>query len=439
MKAEPLSLSFLGWSVAFAVAVWIGLNLILFTVLYGDTFKPLTLPYSEDFDQLRRLDYRQFGGTWRINDGKLIQKETKAADLLAVIPLVLPRNQPYQWGAHLEILKGPNGGGLVFNLQHPDSLQQSQIVRFGADKGRNYLVYGYFDEKLTFVQQGSLAPPDISQGVDLVVFVHKKTYDILVNSQVVQRDIPLHYNGGRVALTTWFSSVAFDDVSIIPVMPQPVSLENATAQPAPAAAIVTKTMALTTAIQSSNSLSTERASTAPNRFFDEKFASDVNQAQWTPVSGEWRFEPGALVQQKADGYDYSTLYATQFAQFSALVRFRHQKGSGGGVLFNMPDVGSKKNGHMVRYFENNLLVWGYFDAKGVFVGQGNLKVAAPGDQAHTLEIMADNATYRILLDNQLVTENMPLMNKQGYIGLTASQSVVAFEEVKVTAFTPVQK
>ncbi len=184
---------------------------------------------------------------------------------------------------------------------------------------------------------------------------------------------------------------------------------------------------------------TMTAPMAENTFFVEKFASDANRAVWLPVSGAWRFESGALVEQLAEGYDHRTLYAGHFSQFTLRVRFRHRQGIGGGVLFNVPDTGSKKSGHMVRYFENNLLVWGYFDQQGMFVGQGSLTVDAPGDQVHTLQISADTATYRILLDDQLVAENVRLVSQQGYIGLTASQSIVAFEAVEVTALAPVQR
>jgi len=84
-------------------------------------------------------------------------------------------------------------------------------------------------------------------------------------------------------------------------------------------------------------------------------------------------------------------------------------------------------------------VWGYFDAKGNFVGQGDAPVDPPGDQPHILQIATDGAQYSITLDNKLIAGNIPLLNKEGHIGLTASQSVVAFEEVTVTALTPGQK
>src|SRR5690349_15593891 len=104
MKDETLSLAFIGKSVLLAFVIWIGINLLLFLVLYGDTLTPMALPYVEDFQQLTRLDYRQFGGAWHLRDHKLIQTNTKGSDLLAVIPLRLQQANPYQFGAHIDIL-----------------------------------------------------------------------------------------------------------------------------------------------------------------------------------------------------------------------------------------------------------------------------------------------------------------------------------------------
>ncbi|MFN8495815.1 MAG: hypothetical protein U0350_49945 [Caldilineaceae bacterium] len=464
MKEQPLSLGLIGAAIALAVLLWVGANVGMFLALYADTLTPLSLPYKENFEKLKRVDYRQFGGQWTLRDQTLVQSDTQNPDLFAVIPLGEALKQPYQLGVHIKVLKGPDGAGLLFNLQHKDNLQQSQLVRFGNSDGRKYLVFGYFDEKVQFKEQGSVAPPDISQGVDLAVVVHKKTYDVLVNGQPQQRDIPLKYSGGKVALTTWFSSVAFDNVFITPgdTAPIAVTTNDAPANaatgimtgtrpvtttsvttPAVAAAPVAPALVVTTTQPVSPANNASQPAPAPNAangLFAVKFADNVDQTQWKPLSGDWKFEPGALVQQQTSGYDLSISYAARtFTQFALRARFQHRQGVGGGVLFNLPNSALKNNGYMVRYFENNRLVWGYFDAKGSFVGQGDASVDPPGDQPHTLQIAADGTKYSITLDNKLIAENMPLLSKEGHIGLTASQSVVAFEEVGVTALAPGQQ
>ncbi len=213
-QAAPLSLSLIGLSMLLALVLLIGANAWMFLAYYQETLTPLTLPYAENFVTTQRLDYRQFGGDWQLQDKRLVQHVRHDTDLMAVIPLILTPDQTYQFGVHIQILQGPNGGGLLFNLQHKDSRQQSHIVRFGSDNGRDYLVFGYFDDNLQFVAQGSIVPPALTDGVELAVQVHEQTYDVLVNGQPQQQQIPLHYIGGRLALTTWFSSVAFDDIYV---------------------------------------------------------------------------------------------------------------------------------------------------------------------------------------------------------------------------------
>ncbi|MEZ4729871.1 MAG: hypothetical protein R3E79_22295 [Caldilineaceae bacterium] len=172
--------------------------------------------------------------------------------------------------------------------------------------------------------------------------------------------------------------------------------------------------------------------TGQNQYFTEQFAGNADQTLWTPLTGNWHFEEGALVQQNLDGYDYSISRAGVFARYALSVRFRHRQGVGGGLLFNMPNGDTKRNGHLVRYFEDNTLAWGYFDNENVFTGQGYAVVDPPGDQIHTLQVIVGDTTYAIFLDNRVITENVPLVSTGGYIGLTASKSIVAFEEVIIT-------
>lgn len=442
MKSESLSLRFITLAVTLAFGLWVAANGILFFAIYGATLTPLTLPYLETFTTQQRVDYRQFGGKWQLQEQALVQGDEQLADLFAVLPLTFEEDQAYQFGTHLQVLSGPNGAGLLFNMQRKGEKRQSHLVRFGLDGTRSYLVFGYFDKNDEFVEQGALPAPEISQGADLAVVVHDNFYNVIVNGQPQQQNIPLRYNGGHVALTTWFSSVRFDDVFLTaaeqPFVVTGVPPASAVVTTAP---VVTPTFALpltaTTAAPSAATLPPE--GTATDRLYGQNFADGVDQTQWTAFSGDWRFTPDGLVQQQSDGYDYSISYAGSFRQYAIHVRFRHQGGlAGGGLLFNMPNVTDKAGGHLVRYYEGRALVWGYFDEQGNFVGQGDQAVDPPGDGVHTLQVISNGAVYTVLLDDRLIVENVPLLSQQGHIGLTASQSVVAFETIEVTALPPVQ-
>lgn len=442
MKTEPLSLRFITVALILAFGLWVAANGILFFAIYGDTLTPLTLPYMETFTTQQRVDYRQFGGKWHLQEQSLVQADDQLADLFAVIPLTFEEDQAYQFGTHLQVLRGPNGAGLLFNMQRQGEKRQSHLVRFGLDGARSYLVFGYFDKNDEFVEQGALPAPEISQGADLAVLVHDNVYDVIVNGQPQQQNIPLRYNGGHVALTTWFSSVRFDDVLITAAEQPFVATSMPPANGAVAAVpVITPTIAVsvTASTPATGTATLTPAGAATDQLYSQNFAAAVDQTQWTAFSGDWRFTPDALVQQQSDGYDYSISYAGSFSQYAMRVRFRHQEGlAGGGLLFNMPNATDKAGGHLVRYYEGRALVWGYFDEQGTFVGQGDQAVDPPGDGVHTLQVISNGAVYTVLLDDRVVVENVPLLSQQGHIGLTASQSVVAFDTIEITALPPVQ-
>jgi hypothetical protein len=142
-----------------------------------------------------------------------------------------------------------------------------------------------------------------------------------------------------------------------------------------------------------------------------------------------------LVQQQATGYDRIISHGDVFAAPATLrVSFQHREGSGGGVLFYMPQQISRNGAHMVRYADDErALFWGYFDEEGVFTGQGSAQVPAPGTARHTLEIISDEQSYAVRLDKRLIVQGVPLVSQQGHIGLVASQSVVAFDPVELFA------
>lgn len=408
MQTAPLSLRLTIGALALALFLWLAGNSALFLIMYGDTLTPLRVPYLEPFTNTQRLDYRQFGGHWRLQEQTLVQTDPTEADDFAVIPLRLAPEQNYQFGAAMKVLTGANGGGLAFNMQQKDDLRQSHLVRLGVNEERTYLVFGYFDENDAFVEQGSQPSIDLSAGATLQVLVQDDTYTVLLNGQIQQAQIPLHYQGGYMGLTTWFSSVAFDDVAITAADPT---------EPANTA-----------------------AATAPTVLLSQNFADGVDQSQWQAVSGDWQFTDDALVQQKRRGFDYTISHSAHFDQFVLRVRFRHAgEAAGGGVLFNRPDQKTPKRGHIVRYDKGKTLIWGYFTEQGTFVAQGYQAVEPPGDQAHTLQITSNGSVYSIMLDEASIAENVPLFSREGYIGLTASQSMVAFESVEVTTLAPTAK
>ena len=195
-------------------AFFLCINILLYFNFYGDYSKPIPFPYQNNFDdqKVHRLKHR--GGKWTLKDGGLIQNKTDGTDLLAVVPLKIMPYKNYYLQTHFQILKGPSGAGVLFNMQDFNSRKESHIIRFGKDKDRTYLVYGYFDKDLKFSSQGGVTIEKPIKVSSIGVLVEGDFYTVISDSKILKKDIPLKYFGGYSSLTTWFSSVKFNDISI---------------------------------------------------------------------------------------------------------------------------------------------------------------------------------------------------------------------------------
>ncbi len=404
-----------------AVALLI-LNMGLYARLGSQPANPqFEFPYYEDFSAFTISDYNAFGGDWVIRDEALVQLSTSGYDLMSFVPINIAPEQPYVFETTLRFLGGSMGGGVIFNAQQTTSRQKSHMARFNVDMGQLWLIYGYFGEDSDFVGQGSAAldiDPNDPASRQLIVQIYDETYSLFVDGVAVALDVPLMYHGGSVGFISATSQIAFDDVRVDADFDSAV-VEQPAERP------------LEPVIEQPPDPDTQAT------VFADTFDGTEGESLWQPISGDWRFADGAYIQGQPTGFDLSTIYQrtiTYPLSFGAV--FQHQQGGGGGLLFNLSAVDSQNNGQMVRFFEDgNVLAWGYFDANGVFNGQGSAPVASAEGATHTLEVLATNDTYAIYLDDTEVATDIPINSPTaaGYIGLTASQSVVAFDAVTVSA------
>jgi len=404
-----------------AVALLI-LNIGLYTRLGSQPATPrFEFPYYEDFSTFTVSDYNAFGGNWVVRDEALVQLSTSGYDLMTFVPINIDPEQPYVSETTLRFLGGSMGGGVIFNAQQTTSRQQSHMARFNVDGGSLWLIYGYFGDDSDFVGQGSATldiEPNDPAARQLAVQVDNETYSLFVDGVAVARDVPLVYRGGAVGFISATSQIAFDDVRIDANFVSPIVEQPAEQSPE----VVVEQQV---------------GSSEQTTMLADMFDSNGGESLWRPISGDWSFVDGAYVQGQSNGFDLSTVYQQTFAyplNISAI--FRHQQGAGGGLLFNLPSADNKSNAQMVRFFEDgNVLAWGYFDENGAFNGQGSAPVASAEGTTHTLEVLATNDTYAIYLDDTEVATGIPINSPTaaGYIGLTASQSVVAFDAVTVSA------
>lgn len=411
------------------------INLGLYTRLASQPIvtTTLSLPYNEDFASTPAQSYAVFGGDWEIRDEALVQLSTSGFDLMNFIPVELDAAQAYRFGVTVRYLGGTMGGGLIFNSQQPRSNLQSHMARFNVAGDQLWVIYGYFDEVGGFVGQGStplgLAPDDVAPH-RLEVVVNDETYTLLFDSTPVVADIPLQFKGGAVGLVAATSQVAFDDLSIdldtgAALVADPPTADNIAE--ATEAVINPPTLVENPANLGNGQL-----------IFRETFdgeGSGPGTSSWQPISGDWDYADGRMIQLSPAGFDLSTIHQTPVS-YPLVVEatFTHDQGAGAGILFNLPQPTLKNGGHMARYVdEAGTIAWGYFDDTGVFNGQGSAQATPPANARHTMRVVSDGSTYSVLVDETVIAANIPVINptEQGYIGVTASQSVVNFDEVSV--------
>ncbi|MDX2141266.1 MAG: hypothetical protein SF123_24490 [Chloroflexota bacterium] len=378
----------------------------------------VTFPYSEDFSALSEPQYVEFGGDWEIRDQALVQLDTNGYDLSAFIPMEIPPEQGYQFDADVRFIGGTAGGGLFFNAQQPTSRQKSHMVRFNVDQDQLWLVYGYFGDDSNFVGQGSTLlsiAPGTTESQRLAVQVTGETYHILLNGTPQVSDIPLLYRGGAVGFITAASQVAFDNVIVEPLTSAAVT--SSSPPPEVAASVGNGESALITLLSDG---------------FD---APDLSETLWRPISGQWLLENGVFAQKQTAGFDLSSIFQQSFATpYTLRATLQHRANVGGGVLFGLPTLDNVRGGHMVRYIEDGSVVtWGYFDDTGAYVGQGSAEVDLPGTAAHTFEVSVGATLYSIRLDGVELATVVELYNPapESAIGLTSSQSEVAFDSVEI--------
>lgn len=384
-------------------------------------FAPYQLPYINDFAAASIGNWFRFGGNWSESDGMLQQGQADAATASIFLPLWLSTNDVYQTQTRLMLEPG-TAAALAFNGQYPRLTQNRHQVQFSVQDGLWQMICGYFQGPGDFRSQAVIPltqPGDQPLDVQVAVNVSAAGYAVRVNEQTLIKDVPLFFKGGLVGLATSGGSARFDDLQVFKpgegtnqaaaATPTALAAPPPEATPAPAADLVNETS-----------------------LYSSAFTGALAESGWIPFAGDWAIDNGSLVQRQVEGYDLGIAYQEPFEAYQLTTRFRHLSGVGGGVLFNMTSPDSKNGAVMVRYTDDGSgIFWGSFDEQGAFTGQGYAATENPGTNAHTLDILHNGSSYSIKLDGNELATGMPLVPRAGYIGLTASQSQVAYEEVSI--------
>ncbi|MCB0168969.1 MAG: hypothetical protein KDJ97_00330 [Anaerolineae bacterium] len=372
----------------------------------------LTLPHTEAFDATPLAQWFALTGAWQVNGGRLVAPDD-AAESSLIVPLQVNADQSYRLDVQLAAPDGGQSAGLYFNLQYPKVRQRSHLARAKSEDGRWVLETGYLDALNNFRSQARTPLAAVPQ--QLGVEVEAEAYRVLVNGRPLLDGIPLIYQGGWPGLMAAGSGISFDNLRVEPLNPP------APVEPAADAAVEAALPAPGT-----------EPSPTGEVLFKGTFEGDLAASGWLPFAGDWRFENGALLQTDNTGFDLGISYREPFANFLLRATLRHDNGVGGGLIFNLPQPETKNGGHMVRFTDDGAgLFWGFFDAGGEFTGQGFAPTPAPGNLPHLLEVASDSDSYAVWLDGQPIAENVPLLSTAGHVGLTSSQSRVAFPAVEI--------
>ena len=181
----------------------------------------------------------------------------------------------------------------------------------------------------------------------------------------------------------------------------------------------------------------------PSTRLRERFDRPPSEANWRVLAGDWTLEDAAFVQRDRSGYDRALEHRDSFVPpYKIRTRFRHLSGSGAGVLFGLPDAelglnAGRGNTQMVRYAEDGRsLLWGFFDARGAFIGQGYAPTPTPGNTWHELEVRVEKNSYSVALDGQPLQAGIRVKRATGRIALQTSLSSAAFDLLEVQAESP---
>ncbi len=379
-----------GGLVFVAVLIFVALQVFLAPDQPVTTY---TLPYSQNFDEVNLKRWFSDSGVWTIRQGTLLQTVGGDEAGQLHIPLKAPEDQPYHASIYITIKKDSKNIGLSFNAQYPNLIEKQHrvyISRINPDALE--LVAGYIDETGAFVTQAQVPLTVNTTEFRLDLYVYSNTYLVQVNGQRLIENRPLFYKNGMIGFYSLGPAI-FDTYKI-------------------------------TAAENQN---------PGDMVYTSDFDEDPGGAGWVPISGTWQIVSKQMMQSDSAVNDAAIGYETStFENFTLQATFNHLSGQGAGLLFNMPSPYEIKGAHLVRYSdETDSLVWGYYDAKGVFNRQGFADVSPAGKNAHTLQIFSGETSYDVFLDDEILARGVPLQNIQGAVGLTTSRSSAGFTTVEV--------
>lgn len=384
--------------VVLIVAV-LGLNLGMYTRLVPERTGVYSLPFWDVFERTE-LGWPSSAAGWRLEGGWL--KSERAGSSLW-IPVVVPATVKYQFKTVIRLSPG-SSAALLFNAQRDHLAARVQRVLLKRNGSSLSIGCGDLDQQGLFRLQAETTVNVGAESLKLEIVVGTSAFSVWLDDRAVLRDVPLHYRGGQAGLES--RGAAFDEL----LVREWDGTDRADHDPVPSA-------------------QREKMPSAQGTP-----GTDPDARGWNTLAGTWVLDRGGLRQDSDHEYDRDVLFAQEpFSNATISMSFKHVRGAGAGLLFNAPEASSHNGAQLVRYSEDGRTVfWGHYDAQGVFVGEGNAGVGAPGTGSHVLEVKNQSGRYTVRLDGHDLVRDAPSVNPSGFVGLSTSQSAVLFSRLEVS-------
>ena len=352
--------------------------------------------YKSEFDSDPN-SWTPLSGDWNVVEGVYEQTDPAGYDYLSMLgtdPMT-----HYAYSGKVRLAQGESGGGFIYSAPNQTSKSGSHMIDF-VDAG-GYLRWGYFDETGSYIYVGGTAlEPGLTDGQfhDLQIITHERVstiyFDGVELAEVENRTI-----GGYVGLVSTLSQIQFDDIHLIS-LPAEDDLETI----------------------SEESINYDDA-------FEQPTAS-----QWNPLSGDWVVFSGEYHQTNTDGFDHISGSVFSGGEYRMTVKTRVVEGEmGSGIIFNMKDRNSKAESQVLSFTNDGQAVqWGFFDGAGEFVFEGIATVPDAGDGSwQALDLIVQNGEARVALNGEIIIPKFELIYDEGYIGLVANTSHVAYDDFAI--------
>lgn len=361
------------------------------TVTYQVVSSQLSANRTPRVDQLINQSFAEWqalGGSWTFAENRAEQSDVNQPDMA----LVYAENPVGNTQLDVTFKAIDNyGAGIFFGMGSPDSLHDSHLVRF--ETTGDAIFWGRFDKAGVFKGQG-YAPVvvDFSQPQQLSIVLGDSDYQILLNGELLVDSVPLYRPTGYFALTTTYSHIQFSDLAVI---------QNG--------------------IKLNASVSDTTCALGEGKWAVEEevgqvvgAADELSIHSLDVLASTYTLESVISFDDLADGAGDETAV-----------------NSSGGFIFHMSAPENKCEAKIVRFADNGeRIVWGTVDNDGIFINEGSAAVAMSGEDA-LLAINVQDEQYDILIDGEVVADELPLTDGQGWIGLVVNGGTATFDAIRL--------